>query len=197
MNEIYSGWAAHFGAHQCPKCHIPIEKNDGCNHMTCIKCNHRWCWSCGLPVNHWVHTFSENPFGCKFTPANGKAMIWKAIFFLFGLVLIPLALVLFPIFAGLFYGLYGGCFACGAMCFKYNPKSCCQCILKIILVILAIPTFFITVGLSTGLGCLGGGLGAIASPFVLIIHTYMFGRSVYWWNKNRNHSFDSNSRARS
>lgn len=33
----------------CPKCSIPIEKNGGCMHMTCMKlggCGHEFCWIC-------------------------------------------------------------------------------------------------------------------------------------------------------
>ena len=31
---------------KCPHCPYQIEKNDGCDHMTCIMCHHEFCWSC-------------------------------------------------------------------------------------------------------------------------------------------------------
>jgi hypothetical protein len=30
----------------CPKCKFRTEKIDGCNHMTCTRCNYGWCWVC-------------------------------------------------------------------------------------------------------------------------------------------------------
>ena len=30
----------------CPNCKSPIFKDDGCNHMTCYKCKHEFCWMC-------------------------------------------------------------------------------------------------------------------------------------------------------
>lgn len=31
---------------ECAKCHSTIEKSGGCNHMTCQKCKHEFCWIC-------------------------------------------------------------------------------------------------------------------------------------------------------
>jgi len=30
----------------CPKCNVFVEKNGGCNHMTCRQCSYEWCWMC-------------------------------------------------------------------------------------------------------------------------------------------------------
>ena len=31
---------------QCPKCMVNIEKDGGCNHMTCSSCQTHFCWIC-------------------------------------------------------------------------------------------------------------------------------------------------------
>jgi len=30
----------------CPNCKSPIFREDGCNHITCYKCEHEFCWMC-------------------------------------------------------------------------------------------------------------------------------------------------------
>ncbi|KAI7934557.1 hypothetical protein MJO28_016984 [Puccinia striiformis f. sp. tritici] len=48
---------------ECTKCHSTIEKNGGCNHMTCKKCKHEFCWVCtGVWADHGTAWYSCNRF---------------------------------------------------------------------------------------------------------------------------------------
>jgi len=42
----------------CPRCHTPLERSDGCFHMTCSLCRYEFCWLC---LADWRGVFEENP----------------------------------------------------------------------------------------------------------------------------------------
>lgn len=45
-NEIANALWVAANTKRCPKCELPIEKNEGCNHMSCRTCRHEFCWVC-------------------------------------------------------------------------------------------------------------------------------------------------------
>ncbi|XP_046840208.1 E3 ubiquitin-protein ligase ARIH2-like isoform X2 [Xenia sp. Carnegie-2017] len=63
----------------CPKCTICIEKNGGCNHMQCYKCQYEFCWMC---LGNWnehnreyyeCSIYKENPSMVKKKSGTLKA----------------------------------------------------------------------------------------------------------------------------
>ena len=44
--ELFVHWKKNHNVKMCPNCKAPIEKNEACNHMTCINCKYEFCWLC-------------------------------------------------------------------------------------------------------------------------------------------------------
>lgn len=57
---------------ECPKCKAEINKNGGCNHMTCLKCKHEFCWVC---FENWN---THNYMPCKGAKLDPKKNGTKA-----------------------------------------------------------------------------------------------------------------------
>lgn len=46
IDEVASNSFIASNCKPCPNCKSPIQKNGGCNHMTCRKCGYEFCWVC-------------------------------------------------------------------------------------------------------------------------------------------------------
>ena len=57
VDKEFEEWRSHKIVKRCPYCRMWTEKNEGCNHMTCVECKFQWCWLCQKPYNS--NHFSE------------------------------------------------------------------------------------------------------------------------------------------
>lgn len=46
QDDLFKKWVKDHDVKQCPTCEIPIERVEGCNHMTCTQCQTHICWQC-------------------------------------------------------------------------------------------------------------------------------------------------------
>lgn len=71
-DDKLDAWKNVHNVKQCPKCKVNIEKNDGCNHMTCSACDTHFCWTCGEEQPHaTIYTHMAICTGPKPGPVQG------------------------------------------------------------------------------------------------------------------------------
>ena len=46
IDKDFEKWKSNRIVKRCPHCKFWTEKNEGCNHMTCVQCKFQWCWLC-------------------------------------------------------------------------------------------------------------------------------------------------------
>eukprot|EP00347_Sterkiella_histriomuscorum_P013815 403363259 len=172
QEKLYKGWAANYGAHKCPSCQAPVEKNEGCPHMNCSMCGYRWCWGCGQKSDHWSHAL---PIMCLLAPNTPKAFALFVLIFILGLALIPVILVL----GACFFTIYGGCGAsCGCLYLSFKLNK----FFGILMIPFAIVFFGISAAVCLAVLCVAAALAILPIYF---LHIYLFYRAVYWWCKPR------------
>lgn len=126
----YSRWAINKDVQKCPKCRIRIEKDEGCNHMTCRSCQYEFCWICR---GHYSSNHFEpwNIFGCpgaQFTPRFCRCPAcfprWLnrlLILLCFFAVVVPLVITAGTLWVVILFLVF--CIRCDARC-DIDPCDC-------------------------------------------------------------------------
>ena len=69
LEKEFLKWKKGKRVKRCPRCQIYTEKNEGCNHMTCVSCKYQWCWICEGEYRYG-HYGSGKCKGLQFTRAD-------------------------------------------------------------------------------------------------------------------------------
>jgi hypothetical protein len=154
MNSKLEGWAdQHGGVRFCPVCRTKVEKNEGCNHMTCIICRYEFCWFCLGYAAHDAHHFDPwNPRSCGAGQFDRTATRWPIINYLKFVALIVIGILFIPLIYVLYFvvgGFLMGGFIMHDKCGRNPCAALIGCIVGVIL---------------------GTLVGALLSPFALLIY---------------------------
>ena len=82
VDKSFENWRDSLKVKRCPKCKYFIEKNYGCNHMTCSFCKYEFCWICFQEYKSGHYDLGGNCFGLQ----NFKYLFFSnkiCIFFLY------------------------------------------------------------------------------------------------------------------
>jgi hypothetical protein len=169
MNDKLEGWVNnHGGVRFCPVCRTKVEKNEGCNHMTCIICRYEFCWFCLGYAGHDAHHFDPwNPRSCGAGQFDRTATRWPIINYLKFLAFWIIGVIFIPIIYVLYFVIGGAILGAVLMMEWCRTKNC----------------LVGTIGCFLGFvaGVLVGGLLA---PFALLIYLLSILASigfVFWW----------------
>ena len=152
IDDTYAKWAARRDVNPCPKCKVPVEKNEGCQHMTCAMCRYQWCWICGEKYTH-RHYDLTNFRGCINMQYSTNKL--GCLFLQLFLVLLLLPIIILVVAAGTILSKNNECM-------EVWPCNCCFWTVIIVQVPAAL-----AIGLT---------LGAVILPFVYPILLFRFGR---------------------
>ena len=92
IDNEFGRWAARSDVNPCPKCRIPVEKDEGCQHMTCSVCRYQWCWVCGGKYTN-NHYKPFNLWGCVGMQFSTNKLGWLFLRLLVTLIFLPLLII--------------------------------------------------------------------------------------------------------
>ena len=103
--SYYKKWKTSSKIKRCPRCKYLIEKNEGCNHMTCLNCKYEWCWICSKEYKPGHYGLGSQCYGLQYSssrccPDNRCCTLLRQIGnFLLNYIAKPLLiLLLYPLF---------------------------------------------------------------------------------------------------
>ena len=127
-NREFRSYVSRHNVKPCPKCKFGMEKNGGCNHMTCSRCRHQFCWTCLEDDYNYNHkgknTFYYKILGCPGRGFCSGYLLVNILLLFLQLISVPIILSLGPICYA-WYFLYECCED------RFNRIHCC-CILLLI-----------------------------------------------------------------
>ena len=94
LDNSFKKWRDSNTVRRCPKCKYFIEKDEGCNHITCYNCRYQFCWLCMAEYTSGHYDLGRCS-GLQFT--DYKICSNRIINFLYQLLMSTLKCLLFAI----------------------------------------------------------------------------------------------------
>ena len=161
LDKSFIEWRDPKKVKRCPKCKYFIEKNDGCNHMTCTNCKYQWCWLCMQEYKYGHYELGGSCFGLQY--AKPTIFSNKYFRFFFRVFMIIIKSIGFAILAP--FGLFGMIFH--HISRSYYPSSLVKNISYINVFLLCLGTFYIILSSISS-------IIAVLMIFIWPLHTKIF-----------------------
>ncbi|KAL4439604.1 hypothetical protein ABPG74_004006 [Tetrahymena malaccensis] len=76
LKELKSNLYKYFFTKNCPTCNAHIQKNGGCNNMTCRKCQTGFCWLC-------LNPHGKHPASCALKQAAKSLFLFSPVIYMY------------------------------------------------------------------------------------------------------------------
>ena len=101
LDKSFIKWRDSYKVKRCPKCKYFIEKNEGCNHMTCSYCKYQFCWLCMQEYKSGHYDLVGNCFGLQYS--KSECFSNKLCIFLYNILIFFLKMIGFAILASFIF----------------------------------------------------------------------------------------------